>query len=87
MTTVNVWHIGSLLGGLIGAADEERIAAIPEDDKASLRELFAERLAPAYHGLRPHGQNLFKESLRYFLNVRSPTVGDMIASIQDVPAG
>jgi hypothetical protein len=85
MTTVNVWHIGNLLGALTGAADEERIAAIPEDDKASLRELFADRLAPAYQRLRPHGQNLFKESLRYFLNARSATVGDMIAAMQDVP--
>ena len=85
MTTVNVWHIGNLLGGLIGAADDERIAAIPEDDKASLRKLFADRLAPAYRRLRPHGQTLFKESLRYFLNVRSPKVGDMIAAMQDVP--
>jgi hypothetical protein len=85
MTTVNVWHIGNLLGELTGAADEERIAAIPEDDKPSFRALFTERLAPAYRRLRPHGQHRFKESLRYFLNARSATVGDMIAAMQDIP--
>jgi hypothetical protein len=87
MHKVNVWHIGNLLGSLLGlgGAEYERLRALDSGAKDSMRELFAARLAPAYRSLPRHGQRMLKRSLQHFLNTRSDQVGDMIAALQDVP--
>lgn len=87
MHKVNVWHIGNLLGNLLGlgVAEYDRLRAMDSGDKNAMRELFAARLAPAYRALPVHGQCMVRRSLQHFLNTRSDQVCDMIAALQDVP--
>ena len=87
MPKVNVWHIGNLLGSLLGlsVAEYDRLQALDSGDKNAMRELFAARLAPELKSLPVHGQRMVRQSLQHFLNTRSDKVGDMIGELQDIP--
>jgi hypothetical protein len=89
MRTVNMWHIGNLLSQLMAVErrEYERIASLTERDAAAFRDVFVLHTEPVYRRLHPHGQEMVRESLRYFLNARSKAapLADMFAAMQDVP--